>query len=666
MRTTWIPLIALAAGCDEAPTTEPPPATDTTQVVCAWDTDDDLANAGTAAVGQDTVGFLCPLGDQDWYTIDLAGQDLLTVTLAMEAPVTPVNPTYTIWDATGTNVVGSPQATESAAPGQPLTVVHGLGAGSYAIAVRDGSSDAEDVRHSYTLTLAASGDADTNEPNDDAGSATSAAGSQSAYISYRGDQDWYAVDVQASGLITVRLTSAVAGYEPTFRVVDAAGETLITQTNEAGTREATDISYTQPAETPGTYHVVVEDNDALGWDTAVPYTVEISAMADPDLNEPNDHPDDATDLGSQNCQASWGSWSTHTGYIASNGDIDWYMIRPNACGRGIMEAEVTFNNPGSLPPELQAEVRVVRASNYTCQLDQACQELPATCGANIDCAYLGSTCLASGRCAGAGVCLPFDEGCGATLISEIASAANPGTVTAIVPLRSGERKFVAVVDHLGDALSATHSYTLRLRFRDDPDLTEPNDEYTGGPPEGNDADYHIGYAADVPVHDCTAPANDCCGPGTWETGNIGYRYDQDWYRYTHPCPGSDCMVRVNYQLDGGVVDTAIRVFEGNRVWFDGIAGTTDRTAPQPQRNGAYGGLGAADECFYAFQGHSGSPFYYYLSFRDTVFVDGANPVGGTWDADSEQTYRFCVEKLANTCQEPPCQLFTGGCDEPYP
>ena len=123
------------------------------------------------------------------------------------------------------------------------------------------------------------------------------------------------------------------------------------------------------------------------------------------------------------------------------------------------------------------------------------------------------------------------------------------------------------------------------------------------------------------------------------------------------------MVRVSYEFDEGPVDFYLQVYEGEEFWFDNLADTTD-PGIQPARSGYFGGLSSTDYCFYAYQGHIGDPFYYYLPVRDTVYVSEGHEDDGNWDWSTEQAYRLCVEKIADGCVAPPCFLFDEGCGAP--
>ena len=138
----------------------------------------------------------------------------------------------------------------------------------------------------------------------------------------------------------------------------------------------------------------------------------------------------------------------------------------------------------------------------------------------------------------------------------------------------------------------------------------------------------------------------CCGTeeSDWIEGVLSYEFDQDWYAYAHPCPGEDCMVRIIVQIDEGPVDHHWQVYAGNRPWFDQIVPVSE----QPSHGAvsrSFGGLEQGDQCFYAYQGHE-QP-YYVISIRDFLPVP---------DASADQRYRFCVEKVADGCHEPPCRI----------
>lgn len=668
MRWT-IPLavaIALLGGCDDKSQQEADAGPDS-GTACPWDEDDDPTAASTLTPGVPVEGYICPQGDQDWYALTVPnGSDLLRVDLQLDGPVSPLNLTYGVWDDAAQEALLGPHSSESVTPSEPLGIVHGLAAGEYKLVVRDRGDDAEDVWHPYQLTVAHLADPDQNEPNNTADQASDyGSGPAEGYIAYRGDQDWFRIDAEAHDLLHVRLTMPVGGIEPSFSVIDAESVVLSSEVNEAGKFEPTDMDVVQALDEAGTYYVVVQDDGDLDFDLDNAYEIELDLSPDPDPNEANDHPDQATTLGSLQCSlynSAWSEWIENSGFIASSGDIDWFDLELLNCGRSLIEIEVAFDSPGSLPDDLQASARLVRqVDSYECAVDSECVELPRPCDYDLDCSRYGNTCLTTGVCGGAGVCIG-EAACGVDHIAGSAPEGSPGTALLSAPLYwSGVPFFVAVADYQGDGYSAEHAYTVRVRARKDPDLFEPTEAMTAGPPQSDDPPWeHVAFAEEVPVHDCTAA--DCCDSTTWVEAYLSYAFDQDWYAYAHPCPGLDCMVRVNYEFDSGPADFYLQVYQGYDPWFDNLADTTD-IGDQPAKSGYFGGLGAEDYCFYAYQGHLGDPFYYYLPIRDTVYISEDQEDDGTWDWSTEQGYRFCIEKIADTCLEP-CFLYDDGCGAP--
>ncbi|MBN2529314.1 MAG: PPC domain-containing protein [Deltaproteobacteria bacterium] len=672
---------------------------------CAWDTEEDVASAFVLAGATPVKGYICPTADEDWFTFSIpAGQSLVQVNLSLDAPVSPLNLVYYIWDSTGANVVGTLDSGKSVVAGTSLSSSFYLPSGTYHLQVRDDGADGQDVYHPYQLTVTTAADADVQEPNNDAPGATAlTGGSATGYLSYDGDEDWYMVEGRENGIIQLHLTMPVSFVAPAFRIVTASGVELASGDNPAGMSVATDISYDLAVDSAEPIYVVVSGTDAGGSDVAVAYTLQVTVAPDPDSNENNDHPSVATPMTTIGCGAAWSDWSEVQGYIASSGDEDWYALNTGNCDHGVLQVELTFANAGSLPAGFRPTVSFVREyDGAACTVDQECQTLPENCDDDLGCSYLGNSCVkqggSQGVCAGASVCLPSGN-CGANWAVAQASEGAPGVVQFTAPLNNWSASgniYLAVSDTVGELFSVNHIYTLRARLIADADGNEVSGAYSTRPPSDNDKVYnHIANAVPVPVHDCTqsggvdtgsdtdsdtggtadsdttavdtesdnsaAPTTvpGCCGPNDWVEGYISYLYDEDWYAYPHPCPGEDCMVRIHYQLGEGPVDTYLRLFADGNMWYDNLASIKEQSV-QSAVTGFFGNTTAAD-CFYAYNKHGD---FYYLSIRDTIFVSESQPLAGQWDWSVGQYYRFCVEKIANGCQSP-CQYYEGsGCGQP--
>ena len=675
INVTYLLFACAAAGIGgcKSDTASSPTSTDDSDTTgpCDWDQDNDLPDgADNLSLDTPEEQFICPSTDQDWYRLTVPnGADLLRVRLAQGGPVASVNPVYTIFEEDGTTVSAAPDSTESAGIDEPLEIVHAVPPGEYYIRVLDQAQDAPDNYHPYTLTVSALSDPDVQEPDNDAADAADIGdGTITGYIAYRGDEDWYKIESPARGILHVSLTLS-GGIAPSYRVLDADETDVVIRANEDG---LSSYDYYDSLADEGTYYIVVYNEDSLTFDTEISYTMEISVSSDPDTNEDNDTPEESTPLNTSPtaCGSDWSDWASAVGYIASSGDIDWYQFDVSDSETGIIEVEVAFDSSVSLPEDLRPAVRLVYAAEKSCTMDQDCQSLATACTQDIDCSRLGNTCLTAGLCGGSGNCMPGGT-CGATLIYRTSAAdetsdpnastesdGDPNTVRVAAPLFGISTIYIAVEDYKGDALSATASYTVRARVATDTDAHEPSEAYLNrAPQQDDDVTAHEASATVVPVHTCIdTDENDCCDATTWVEGAISYTYDQDWYRYEHPCPEEDCMVRINYETEAGEVDTYMMVYREGSLWHDEILPSVSDTGDQAAMTGACGGLEADDTCFYAYHLHDA----YYFSVRDTVYVSEGNEDNGTWDWNKDQHYRFCIEKIADECLAP-CHVYDAGC-----
>ena len=660
-------ILWLAVACTPSIDGSPSGTEPGTVAGCVYD-DDTADDPVEIALEAPLEGYVCPRGDLDWYRIAMpTGTTLLEVRAAIDSIVSPVEVTWTLFSADGSRVLGGPEPGEAALAGVPLTLVHSAAEPAVLLQVRDLAGDGEDFRHPYTLTVGALVDADGGEPNDEPGSAVPLTGSVTGYVAARGDHDWYTFDATANSAATLRMSSPVADYEPRFSVHAPNGTVVADEANPAATVAVTDLVRRVALDQAGTWSVLVQDDDDLDFDVDAPYQLSLVLGDDPDDNEPNDHPGSATGLVTAACEGDWSPLAEVTGYLATSGDIDWYALDVSDCASGLVYADVQFAE-GTLPDGFDAELRLLRSHPDTgCALDQDCASLNERCTTNDDCATIGNSCGLDGFCEGAGVCLP-DQRCGANVVIEQSEPGIGGRVGLRAPLFGPGPAWLGVADHRGDAHSPDVSYQITARVRTDPDPHEPNNHYTAGPPASAQAGRHDDYAVEIPVYNCIEPPAPmtgdtavheprvCCTDVSWTEGWLAYDYDQDWFRYAHPCPGEDCMVRLHVEVDEGPVDTLVQVWRRTSLWFDGITGVDDRPGDQHPIAVTYGGLQPTDECFYAFEGHNGNPYWYHVSLRDFAG-------SGHWESSAGQRYRVCVEKVAHGCLEP-CVEHPNGCGTP--
>jgi len=660
------------------------------QADCTTDSSEDPTTAAALAAGTAT-GFICPVEDEDWYTFTVPANDhILNVQLSLSEPISAVQPTYAVFEKTGDppKLVAQPPAAEV---GTALSIDHCVAPGDYVVVVRDDGSDAQDYRHPYTVTINSQPDPDPEEPNDDKASAiTFQAPSMTGAIACRGDQDWYRVTVPQGNIVQLKLTSAIATYEPTLRLYNGADELIAMESNLSGSVRETAIDRYVVVGTGGDYWVQVSDDDGENADPNVTYQLGVSFIPDVDPNEPNNHPDEATPVSAQPlvCGGSWTGWMTLTGSIGSPGDNDWYAVPLQGCDKGVLEVEMAMNSPvgpaaqRALNAEVQASISVVRAhTDSPCQDDSECATLNIACEGPRQCNRYFGSCLPEGLCAGAVVCLPTGT-CGGTVVqrrwrcepslAECQASSNaappPNMVRTAIPILGEDLMYVRASDFQSDGAAPDVTYTLRVRVRSEPDPNEPDNIYL------NELSQDInesrpgagrGFRA-LNVLDCTTGS--CCdsSPAGWLHGTLSTENDLDWLTYLHPCPGEDCTLRVRYETDPGAVDFVITVHQGDPEWF--TAFDTEELDNQPAHDGALGGTTAADSCFYAYHGHGdGEAFRYYISVRDIngLFPNTTTVDPLTHDWSSEQGWRLCVEKVSNICLEPPCQIDPErGCDVP--
>ncbi len=630
---------------------------------CQRDESEGPDTAVDVTVGQQIEGYLCPKEDEDWYRVELSPDTgLLEVNLAMTSTITPVEPTYSVWsmDESGEPI----EAVTGADPnsiGGPLDEVHCIAPDSYYLVVRDYGDNAQDLRHAYNLTVTTAVEPDAaNEPNNTLEQAINLTSGESVqgYVACAGDQDWYKINVPPGELLRVRLEADVSGFEPGFRLLDASEELVVENWNLRGKLEATDIDTYRVLPGSGDYYVVVGDDDGVDADPNVQYTLTVDSVNDPDPNEPNNHPTEATPLAGSavGCGGSWGSWMTKTGTIGSPGDNDWFVLPLTGCSNGILEAELTMDYSGlsdeeewNFQDEVQASVAMVRRHTASaCSEDESCSTLQLPCSDEWDCSGYYNNCLSDGLCAGATVCLDGDV-CGANQTERHYDELNiPGTITQpppanvarfAAPIFGDNVVYLRVSDFQSNGGDPSRGYTLRVRVRSDPDGAEIDNIYNTNLYQHPTGDTIVQTRIDSAVRNMSTSG---CN---WVTARVSYQNDVDWIKFDHPCPGNSCNLELRWQAASGDVTPVIHVYHRSSLQLD--------FKVDAGSSGWYGSTTAIHSdatCFYAYENHSGP---YYIAVRDWQ-EDGNN-----WDPD--ETIQICVLKVADSC-EAPCVVYPeSGC-----
>ncbi|MBK8480236.1 MAG: PPC domain-containing protein [Proteobacteria bacterium] len=550
-----------------------------------------LDTAHTLAEGDETVNYICPRLDNDYYRIEVpAGKQLLRVKLQLSAPVSPINLTYLVLKDANTVVARAPEGQNNA-----FNALHCLAPGSYYLQVLDQGNDARDEKNSYRLSYSTEADPDSQEPNDDEAKATTVGASNSGRISCTGDRDFYKVNVAADQLLDVALTTAAptpVDYKHTvYRLEGGRLVEVASDSNPDGSRAPTDLSTIYAVPSAGTYYVAVEDAESNDSDVATPYTLRVAARPEPDANDRgtrNDHPGGqglgtARTIGSFTGQACTAPLELSVqGRLASLADVDYYRIDAPAnlsvANPAVMEVKLAFDRA----TVVDSSLALLFAHEATsCSKDECCRVLaePAarSCADALDCtdssfscipktevfcndtlcqAAPTATCATEKRCAGAVLCVPGAH-CAAQQFARRAD--NGATVLTAQPMFHPGPWYLRVADFLGDEWDYDATYTLTVKVCMDPDGATDNGYYprliTSASEEpqldGTELDAgKVGRLFASGSRDRAKAKGDLVGTGAWVEGSIAYEHDEDSYTFDNPCKGATCMLGADYETVG--------------------------------------------------------------------------------------------------------------------
>lgn len=696
----WLVALSVVVSCSEGEGTDNDGEQQNTNTFTDRCERDDIGEPETAAdlsFGETYTGYICPIGDSDWYQFSIGEEELVTeLWLEMSTGLTPVEPTYTVHEDTG-GAAGDVVARANLADigqGIPMQGLECIPPGDYLVSVRDYTDENEDYDHEYEFTVDTHDNPDPVQTNNSPEEAYDLDDMEVAegYIGCAGDEDWYAIDVDERELVNLRLTMDQTEVDLIIEIRDPDGEELTT-IDDLGTRaEDTAVERLIPTSQGGTYYFGLFDESGHGTDLEVPYELQLELLEDIDPNEPNDTPDEATELseGSVGCSGGWTELTTW-GTISAPGDIDWFRLPLEGCDNGLVEVEMVFDTDEmsdeekwNFSHEIQADLRLIRPDEESpCEEAGDCQYLERSCSNALDCAGYGEVCSPSeGQCSAPRACL--QEGmCGATQVHrhydcpEFLDRCQPLNVDRpqsnraeiSAPIFGDDVLYIRAADFQAQAGRPQLPYDLRVRVRDNPDDNEPDNFYTGEPPESLAVGHHQEYAREIEVLDCTGDEPECCSNGEWHSGNIGYERDMAWFRYQHPCPDEDCTLAFHYEIEEGPVDYVFNVFDGGSAWQTLLAYDIDdwHGAVQGTAGGIDGQLHTGDtRCYYSSQQHEGEDFTYHIQVYDrtNLHPDGESVDMTTRHWDPDQEYRFCIEKVSDECEEPPCELYDDGCGPP--
>ncbi len=301
-----------------------------------YELNESFDTAKAVPLERDVTAQVSPVGDRDFYSIDLDAPGVLRFVL--DRCPKEVHPALSVLSATDVEV-GRFDPLNQRRQGTNLVREFELSKpGRYVILFHDGKGwdgDAEDnaaSEEAYRFRLEFSAASDTSEPNDAQDSATALDPGKAvrARLFPTGDVDWYRVDPPAPGigLLSLRVSRVPENVNPKLTVLCPGDRTFVFDPKHQR-KTGHDLSWC--VETLGPGPVYVRFEDGAGWDgdpegnasSTDEYTVETSFVASPDAGA-NAGPGSA---------AALVPGSPADGALFPTGAFRWYRVPAASAGR---------------------------------------------------------------------------------------------------------------------------------------------------------------------------------------------------------------------------------------------------------------------------------------------------------------------------------------------
>lgn len=243
----------------------------TTELADRHEPNDALGKAVPLPATASTPASLLPLGDTDWYALDIKHPGQLEV--AFTGVPDPLSVSFQVHDPENYNFTGWLSPKMSDGNTEP-TVVDLKKAGVYYLVVAEADSDARsskafDVKTAYTA-------ADPHEPNNALGTAKPMAlgGSVQANILPLKDVDWFVVDVPRAGTLEAVVSGVADEFGPSLQIHNIENYNM-TGWKVPKIRDGVAEPVTAEAKTPGRYYILVAD-DGHKHRVTEPYTLTVN------------------------------------------------------------------------------------------------------------------------------------------------------------------------------------------------------------------------------------------------------------------------------------------------------------------------------------------------------------------------------------------------------
>jgi len=282
--------------------------------------------------GQAIQESISKAGETDYFLLPVDTSGIISISLesapADMRPRIVVTNEYTgLW--TSSAVVADKTATNA---GDSLALEKDVfGPSGYWIAISDADGKAHNTPYSLTADFKPAPDA--NEPNNLPGEATIVKPNQvvEAYICPSNDLDYYRLDINTSGILTLKVENVPADMKPRA-IITNEYTGLWTGSANVADKTATNAGDILTLEKdllgPSGYYIQVMDAD--GKAHADPYTVTFAFEPAPDNYEPNNDIGDAAEIKLDEAV---------TAYICPGDDKDFYKLYLNSPGVVVLKVD---------------------------------------------------------------------------------------------------------------------------------------------------------------------------------------------------------------------------------------------------------------------------------------------------------------------------------------
>ncbi len=282
--------------------------------------------------GQTIQESISKAGETDYFLLPVDTSGIISISLdGVPADMRPrivVTNEYTgLW--TSSAVVADKTATNA---GDSLTLEKDvLGPSGYWISISDADGKAHNTPYSLTVDFKPAPDA--NEPNNLPGEATTVKPNQvvTAYICPSNDLDYYRLDINTSGILTLKVEKVPTDMKPRALITNEYTG-LWTSSAVVADKTATNAgdSLTLEKDLPGPSGYYIQVIDADGKAHADPYTVTFAFESAPDIHEPNNDIGDATEIKLD---------QPVTAYICPGDDKDFYKLHMDSPGVVVLKVD---------------------------------------------------------------------------------------------------------------------------------------------------------------------------------------------------------------------------------------------------------------------------------------------------------------------------------------